>query len=50
VICLGSDLLNDAEIRKIIQVFLSTSFGDGRHIRRVEKIKELERNQFRPGV
>jgi ribose 5-phosphate isomerase B len=43
VLCLGSDLLNDNEIRKIITVFLSTPFGEGRHLRRVEKLKDFER-------
>lgn len=43
ILCLGSDLLNEAEIRKIAQVFLSTGFGEGRHARRVEKLKEFER-------
>jgi ribose 5-phosphate isomerase B len=42
VLCLGSDLLNEGEIKKIIGVFLSTPFGEGRHARRVEKLKELE--------
>jgi ribose 5-phosphate isomerase B len=46
VLCLGSDLLNESEIRKIIQVFLSTPFGEGRHARRVEKLKDLERSQW----
>jgi ribose 5-phosphate isomerase B len=45
ILCLGSDLLNDAEIRKIIQVFLATPFGDGRHARRVQKLNDLERSQ-----
>jgi ribose 5-phosphate isomerase B len=45
VLCLGSDLLNESEIRKIVQVFLTTPFGDGRHARRVEKLKEFERSQ-----
>jgi ribose 5-phosphate isomerase B len=48
VLCLGSDLLNDAEIRKITQAFLSTSFGDGRHARRVQKLNDLERSQCQP--
>lgn len=43
VLCLGSDLLNESEIRKIIGVFLSTPFGEGRHARRVDKLKEFER-------
>ena len=44
VLCLGSDLLNESEIRKIIQMFLSTPFGDGRHVRRVEKLNQYEQS------
>ena len=46
VICLGSDLLNENEIRKIIQVFLSTPFAEGRHLRRVEKLNDFERQHW----
>jgi ribose 5-phosphate isomerase B len=46
VLCLGSDLLNEGEIRKIIQVFLSTPFGEGRHARRVEKLRLLEEGRL----
>lgn len=42
VLCVGSDLLNDGEIRKIVAIFLTTPFGEGRHSRRVEKLKEYE--------
>lgn len=42
VLCLGADLLGETEIRKIVQVFLSTAFTDGRHARRVAKITEIE--------
>jgi ribose 5-phosphate isomerase B len=45
VLCLGSDLLNEGEIRKIISVFLSTPFGEGRHARRVEKLRGFESGQ-----
>src|SRR5215467_11053501 len=34
VLCLGTDLLSEDLIRQIVQIFLSTDFGDGRHIRR----------------
>ena len=37
VLCLGTDLLSEDQIRQIIEIFLSTGFGDGRHARRVEK-------------
>jgi ribose 5-phosphate isomerase B len=45
VLCLGSDLLNEGEIRKIISVFLTTPFGEGRHARRVEKLRGFEVGQ-----
>ena len=44
VLCLGSDLLNESEVRKIIQMFLSTPFGEGRHQRRVEKLNQYEKS------
>lgn len=44
VLCLGCDLLSDAEIRKIVQTFLTTTFGEGRHARRVAKLKQYERD------
>lgn len=47
VLCLGSDLLNEGEIRKIIQVFLNCTFAEGRHSRRVEKLKEMEKGFLR---
>jgi len=43
VLCLGCDLLSDAEMRKIVQVFLTTGFGEGRHARRVAKLKDYEK-------
>ena len=48
VLCLGSDLLNENEIRKIISVFLTTPFGEGRHARRVDKLKQFEQEHFTP--
>ncbi len=42
VLCLGTDLLSDDQIRQIVEIFLTTPFGEGRHIRRVEKLKEFE--------
>src|SRR5579862_592477 len=32
VLCLGTDLLSEDQIRQIVDIFLTTSFGDGRHI------------------
>jgi ribose 5-phosphate isomerase B len=42
VLCLGTDLLSEAQINKIVEIFLDTAFADGRHTRRLDKIKELE--------
>jgi ribose 5-phosphate isomerase B len=42
VLCLGTDLLSEVQINKIVEIFLETAFADGRHTRRLDKIKELE--------
>lgn len=42
VLCLGTDLLSEEQIRQIVSIFLTTSFGDGRHQRRVQKVGEIE--------
>ena len=46
VLCLGTDLLSEAQITKIVEIFLDTAFADGRHTRRLEKIRQLEREGF----
>ncbi len=43
VLCLGTDLLSEEHIRNIVEIFLTTPFGDGRHRQRVEKIARLEK-------
>ena len=45
VLCLGTDLLSEDQIRKIVEIFLGTPFGDGRHARRVEKVAEVEKEE-----
>jgi ribose 5-phosphate isomerase B len=45
ILCLGTDLLNEDHIRSIVEIFLATEYGNGRHTRRVEKLKELERSR-----
>jgi ribose 5-phosphate isomerase B len=42
VLCLGTDLLSEDQIRKIIEVFLSASYVSGRHERRVGKVIQYE--------
>jgi ribose 5-phosphate isomerase B len=45
VLCLGTDLLSEDQIRQIVEIFLSTNFADGRHARRVAKLKALEEEE-----
>ena len=45
VLCLGTDLLSEDLIRQIVQIFLTTPFGNGRHIRRVEKLSQIEQEE-----
>ena len=45
VLCLSADLLSERLIERMVELWLSTPFGGGRHTRRVEKITQLE-HQF----
>ena len=47
VLCMGSDLLSEDQIRTIVEVFLTSQFGEGRHTRRVEMIAEIEKRRGR---
>jgi ribose 5-phosphate isomerase B len=42
VLCMGTDLLSEEQIRQIVEIFLTTPFGEGRHIRRIEKLTKFE--------
>ena len=43
VLCLGTDLLSEDQIRNIVEIFLSTPYNfEGRHARRVEKVTKIE--------
>src|SRR5208282_4973944 len=44
VLCLGTDLLSEDQIRQIVEIFLATPFGEGRHTRRVDKLRDFEQN------
>jgi ribose 5-phosphate isomerase B len=46
VLCLGTDLLSEEQLRNIVEVFLVTPFTDGRHVRRVEKIARIETGEL----
>src|SRR3954449_7449790 len=47
VLCLGSDLLGEDQIRQIVEIFLTTAFGEGRHLRRVQKLCKIEEEELR---
>lgn len=42
VLCLSGDFLGTTVVRKMVETWLSTGFGGGRHERRVNKIKAIE--------
>lgn len=41
-LCLGVDLLSEDQCRQIVEIFLSTQFADGRHVRRIDKLRQIE--------
>jgi len=43
VLVLGSKFVDEKNMLEIIKVWLSTDFEGGRHLRRVEQIKDIER-------
>ena len=45
ILCLGTDLLSEDQIRQIIEIFLTTNFENGRHKRRVQKVCDIEREE-----
>jgi len=49
VLCLPADWLGEELIRRMVQVWMESTFESGRHLRRVEKLKALERELYRDG-
>jgi ribose 5-phosphate isomerase B len=47
VLCLGTDLLGESQVRNITEIFLKTTFVAGRHDRRIEKIKKIEHEEHK---
>ena len=45
VLCVGTDLVGDRALNRIVELFLETEFIGGRHVRRVAKLAELEHQQ-----
>ena len=48
ILCLGTDLLSEDQIRQIIEIFLTTNFENGRHKRRVQKVCDIENQESAP--
>lgn len=46
VLCLPADLVGDALMRRIVEVWLKTPYEGGRHERRVAKILKIEESQY----
>jgi ribose 5-phosphate isomerase B len=42
VLCISGDQTGEVLLRKIVEVWLETDFGGGRHLRRVNKITAIE--------
>jgi len=42
ILCLGTDLLSEDQIKHVVAIFLTTPIGDGRHVRRIEKLTQFE--------
>jgi ribose 5-phosphate isomerase B len=42
ILCLGEDTIDQASALDIVDLYLSTTFEGGRHLRRLEKIRGLE--------
>ena len=49
VLTLGAGLIGDALARQIVDTWLATEFGGGRHARRVEKIIAIESKNLKSG-
>jgi ribose 5-phosphate isomerase B len=42
VLCLSGDILGELLVDRLVEIWLKTEFEEGRHARRVEKIREME--------
>lgn len=47
ILCLGGRVIGEELAWEVVQGFLTGHFAEGRHADRVEKIKELEKKQFK---
>ena len=42
VLCLGTDLLSEDQVRNIVEIFLNTEWLPGRHTERVNKVMKIQ--------
>ena len=49
VLTLGAGLIGENLARQIVDTWLTTEFGAGRHARRVDKIMAIEKKYLRSG-
>ena len=45
VLCLSGDILGERLVDRLVEIWLNTEFEGGRHQRRVEKVKAIERGE-----
>ena len=45
VMCVSGELLGEVLLRRMVEVWLSTDFAGGRHLRRVRKIQAIEQDK-----
>ena len=45
ILCISGDQIGEAVLRKMVEVWLKTEFGGGRHERRVKKIAAIEQGK-----
>jgi ribose 5-phosphate isomerase B len=43
VLCLSGDILGERLVDRLVEIWLKTEFEGGRHLRRVQKISELDK-------
>ena len=48
MLSLGADVINEELARKILHVWLETKFEGGRHLRRIQKISDIESRLGKP--
>ncbi|MEK6643810.1 MAG: ribose 5-phosphate isomerase B [Planctomycetota bacterium] len=48
VLCLPADLVGNALMRRIVEVWLKTPFEGGRHQARIDKVSKIEESQCKP--